>query len=91
MPIAKVYLKQIASQVDILESIKANIDSAQEALANVTERLQEHYDGRSEQWQESDAGEEMREVLGNLEEAVDSLREYRVEDAFDALGNIEQP
>lgn len=87
----KATLKFVASQVAILEGIKANIDQVAETLANTAERLQEHHDGKSEKWQESDAGEAMRDLISHLEVATESLQNYHVDEATDALGNIELP
>ncbi len=46
---------------------------AQAALEALRDELQEVYDDRSENWQESDAGEEWNERLGVLDTAIEAV------------------
>lgn len=46
---------------------------AAEALAALVEQLQEHYDGKSERWQESDAGQEWQARIDAAQEALEAV------------------
>jgi hypothetical protein len=53
------------------------IDKADEALERLRDALQEHFDDKSERWQEGEAGDEWQQKIDAAEQALDALGECR--------------
>jgi hypothetical protein len=53
------------------------LDQAEESLRNVRQEMQDYYDDRSEQWQESGKAGEFTEKMDAVEQLVDQVAECR--------------
>ena len=51
----------------------ASLKSAHELIANTVDEMQDYYDDRSEEWQESERGVEHVDRLNDIEELRDTL------------------
>ena len=62
------------SQKELI-AIVSNLDDVVIRLDALKEDAQGYYDGRSEKWQEDEAGQLFEEALGRIEEQADALRD----------------
>ncbi len=53
------------------------IDKAEGAIEELRDALQEHFDDKSERWQEGEAGDEWQQKIDAAEQALDALGECR--------------
>lgn len=66
-----------------LADIKGRMDDLANELDEVRSELEDHFDGRSEKWQEGEAGEAYHEGIDAVQQAYDDL-----DNVATALGDL---
>lgn len=70
-----------------LSDIFSRLEVIRDELDNIQSEAQDEHDGKSEKWQESEAGEASAERLNNLESAVGEI-ETAMESVSNAHGGL---
>ncbi len=81
--------KLLSGYVSRCEALKEELQAMAEKLREAEEALQETYDGRSENWQDSEAAEAMKADIDALSEAASELESGNLEEVLNILGNME--
>jgi L-rhamnose isomerase len=82
--------EQVAEILGELEGLKAKIEEQGNALRELADAEQEKFDNMSEGLQQSEQGQKIEANAGALSEAADSAEQSNVDEAIEALGNIEE-
>ena len=82
--------KQVAEIVAKLEDLKAQAEEQGGVLRELADAEREKFDNMSDGLQQSEQGQAIEQAADNLEEAADSAEAGSVDEALEALGNIEQ-
>jgi hypothetical protein len=81
--------KKLQDYFNRLETARADVqiylDEATQTLGRVLARLTEEYEAKSERWQESEAGEQARELIERLEEFETNVDFYEAEEFCEQL------
>lgn len=81
--------KTVASAISKLEGMKAEMEELSSTLNGIADAAQEAYDNMTEKAQESDRGTALADAAQNLADAANACDSGNVDDALDALGNLE--
>ena len=81
--------KAVAAMLSKLEGMKAEMEELSSKLTTIAEAAQESYDNMSEKVQESDRGTAMADAAQYVADAANACDSGNVDDALDALGNLE--
>lgn len=80
--------KKVSAFLSRLEELRELTTSLEGEIETLKDELQEAYDNKSENWQDSDKGSEFQDIITNLEEAVSALNDGNIGNAQDAIGSI---
>ena len=77
--------KELSKAIKILESIKDQIEEAQNIVSQASEEEREYYDNMPEGLQQSERGYRAEEAAGALEEASGTLEEFDIEELISQI------
>lgn len=81
--------KQANAIISQIEALKAQAEALAGELRELADAEQEKFDNMPEGLQGGDRGQAMEEAAGNLSSAADALESGSLEEALEALGQIE--
>ena len=81
--------KKANAIISQIEALKAQADALAGELRELADAEQEKFDNMPEGLQGGDRGQAMEEAAGNLSSAADALESGSLEEALEALGQIE--
>lgn len=81
--------KKANAIISQIEALKAQAEALAGELRELADAEQEKFDNMPEGLQGGDRGQAMEEAAGNLSSAADALESGSLEEALEALGQIE--
>ena len=81
--------KAISGLVSELEALRSQVEDVGARLRELADAEQDKFDNMNEGLQSSDNGQAIEEAASNLSDAADAAESGNIEEALDALGNLE--
>ena len=81
--------KAISGLVSELEALRSQVEDVGARLRELADAEQDKFDNMNEGLQAADNGQAIEEAASNLSDAADAAESGNIEEALDALGNLE--